>query len=245
MTLNSGTATAEYAKEELERQKKLYADHNTSLKALQDAVSQVTSLRVVSPLSGTVVRVNVKPGAAVDTSTIVAEVMDLNRLMVKTDIPESDANELKTGESVQVQCSPPVTATLFFVNPAVNMNSGTVEAWVALPSGSHLRPGQFVPFEIVTAVHTNCLAAPQESVVTDENGNSVISLVQGDQAIRTPVKIGFHENGWTEVEGHALKAGDTVVTVGAYGLPEKTQIKVVNSSSAETSETNAASPQAQ
>lgn len=245
MTLNSGTATAEYAMQELERQRKLYADHNTSLKALQDAEAQAASLRVVSPLSGTVVSVNVKPGAAVDPTTIVAEVMDLKRLMIKTDVPESAANELQPGQSVRVQSSPPVVATLFFVNPAVNMNSGTISAWVALPRKNDLRPGQFVPLEIVTAVHTNCLAAPEESVVTDEKGNSVISLVQGDQAVRTPVKIGFHENGWTEIEGGDLKAGDTVVTVGAYGLPQKTQIKVVSSSSAETPETNASSPQAQ
>ena len=33
--------------------------------------------------------------------------------------------------------------------------------------------------------------------------------------------------GW-KIEGGGLKAGDSVVTVGAYGLPEKTKIKVVN-----------------
>ena len=81
---------------------------------------------------------------------------------------------------------------------------------------------------IVTAVHTNCLAAPEESVVTDESGHSVIALVNGDEATQTPVQTGFRENGWVEVEGTGLKEGDTVVTVGAYGLPEKTQIQVVN-----------------
>ncbi len=35
--LNSGTATADYAEQEVERQKKLYAQQNTSLKNLQDA----------------------------------------------------------------------------------------------------------------------------------------------------------------------------------------------------------------
>jgi multidrug efflux pump subunit AcrA (membrane-fusion protein) len=103
-----------------------------------------------------------------------------------------------------------------------------VQARAALPSDSGLRPGQFVPLQIITATHTNCLAAPEESVVTDIAGSSVISLVQGDEAVQTPVQTGFRENGWVQVEGKGLKAGDAVVTVGAYGLPEKTQVQVVN-----------------
>jgi Cu(I)/Ag(I) efflux system membrane fusion protein len=245
MTLNSGTATADYAEQQLARQKQLYAEHNTSLKMLQDAETQLALLRVTAPLAGTVVSVNVKLGSAVDANTVVAEVMDLHRLVVKTDVPESQANELKVGETVQALTQPPVAAAVSFVSPTVDTNSATVRAWAALPPDSGLRPGQFVPLRIVTAVHTNCLAAPEASVVTDVAGNSVISLVQGDQAVQTPVQTGFHENGWVEIEGNGLKAGDTVVTVGAYGLPEKTQIQVVNSPANETPATNSVSSQAQ
>jgi multidrug efflux pump subunit AcrA (membrane-fusion protein) len=81
---------------------------------------------------------------------------------------------------------------------------------------------------IVTAVHTNCLAAPSESVVTDESGKSVIALVKGDEATQKPVQTGLRENSWVEVEAPELKVGDVVVTVGAYGLPEKTKIRVIN-----------------
>jgi multidrug efflux pump subunit AcrA (membrane-fusion protein) len=90
----------------------------------------------------------------------------------------------------------------------------------------------------VTAVHTNCLAAPVESVVTDENGQSVIALVTGGQAAQMPVQTGLRENGLVEVSAPELKAGDTVVTVGAYGLPEKTKIRVENSPGDESSPTN-------
>ena len=226
MTLNSGTATAEYAAEELARLKKLYAEHNASLKALQDAEVQLSLLQVTAPLSGTVVSLNVKPGAAVDVNTVVAEVVDMKRLAVRTEVPESEAGQLQAGQPVEVLTQPPVATSLFFINPAVNPNNGTVAAWSALPADSGLRPGQFVPLQIVTATHTNCLAAPEESVVTDVAGHSVVSLVNGDQAVQTPVQTGFHENGWVEIEGKGLKAGDSIVTVGAYGLPRKTKIQV-------------------
>jgi multidrug efflux pump subunit AcrA (membrane-fusion protein) len=233
MTLNAGSTTAIYAEQELARQKKLYAQHNTSLKNLQDAEARLALLRVSAPLSGTVTRVNVKPGAAVDVNTVVAEVMDLHRLVVKTDVPAPEARELEPGQEVQVLTQPPVATALTFVSPTVDTNNGTVLARALLPD-SRLRPGQFVPLRIVTAVHTNCLAAPEESVVTDVNGRSVISLVNGDEAIQTPVQTGFRENGWVEIEGTGLKAEDSVVTVGAYGLPDKTKIQVVSSPAGET-----------
>jgi multidrug efflux pump subunit AcrA (membrane-fusion protein) len=243
MELNSGTATTDYAEQEVERQKKLYAQQNTSLKNLQDAEAQLASLRVTAPLSGTVTRLNVKPGTAVDVNTVVAEVMDLNRLAVSAGIPASEAGELKTGEVVQVSTEPPVTTTLSFVSPAVDPNNGAVLVRALLPADSGLRPGQFVPLRVVTAVHTNCLAAPGESVVTDESGHSVIALVNGDEAVQTPVQIGLRENGWVEVAGTGLKEGDSVATVGAYGLPEKTKIRVVNSPADETSATNSSPAQ--
>jgi RND family efflux transporter MFP subunit len=157
----------------------------------------------------------------------VAEVIDLTRLAISADIPAAETADLKTGEEVQVQSQTLVTAVLSFVSPAVDAKNGTVLTWALLPADSGLRPGQFVQLKIITAAHTNCLAAPAESVVTDESGKSVIALVHGDEATQTPVTTGLREDGWVEVLGTGLKEGDAVVTVGAYGLPEKTKINVV------------------
>ena len=223
------------AEQEVERQKQLYAQQNTSLKNLQNAETQLALLRVTAPLSGTVARVNVKPGQAVDLTTVVAEVMDLNRLAVSAEIPAAEASDLKSGNPVEVLTEPPVTTELSFVSPNVDKNNGTILVRALLPAGGALRPGQFVPLRIVTAVHTNSLAAPSESVVTDESGKSVIALVKGDEATQTPVQTGLRENGWIEIAAPELKAGDAVVTVGAYGLPQKTKIRVQNSSGDETS----------
>jgi len=251
--LNSGAMTADYAEQAAARQEKLYAQQNTSLKSLQDAEAQLASLRVIAPVSGTVTRLNVKPGESVDVNTVVAEVIDLNRLAVSTAIPAAEANDLKTGEDVQISGTgfQPVNgqdarspkATLTFVSPAVDMASGTVLTRATLAADSGLRPGQFVQLRIVTAIHTNCLAAPIESLVTDESGHSVIALVRGDKATQTPVQTDLRENGWVEISGTGLKEGDSVVTIGAYGLPQETKIQVVNSSADEASPTNSSKAQ--
>lgn len=243
--LDSATASFEYAQAEVRRQKDLFSQQNTSLKNLQDAEAQVKSLEVVALVSGTVTSVNVQPGQAVDSTTIVAEVIDLKRLAVSVKVPAVQAADLQAGQEVSVQTDPPVTTSLSFVSLAVNADDGTVTAWAALPSDSPLRPGQFIQLRIVTAVHTNTLAAPSESVVTDDDGNSTVALVNGNEADQTPVQPGIREDDWVEITATNLNAGNRVVTVGAYGLADKTQIKIQASadeagSSDETSVTNSA-----
>ncbi|HEV2320188.1 MAG TPA: efflux RND transporter periplasmic adaptor subunit, partial [Verrucomicrobiae bacterium] len=228
MQLNSATATFDYAKAELERQRKLFAQQNTSRKNLEDAAAQLASLEVIAPVSGTVTSVNVQPGQAVDATTTVAEVIDLDRLALSVNIPAAQAGQLQAGEQLQIESEPPATASLSFVSATVDPADGTVRAWAMLSPACRLRPGEFVPVKIVTEVKTNCLAAPARSVVTDDTGASAIWLVNDNHASRTAVRIGLQDEDWTEVNAPGLKPAEPVVTIGAYGLPDKTQIKIVN-----------------
>ena len=45
----------------------------------------------------------------------------------------------------------------------------------------------------------------------------------------------LRESGLVEVVAPEIKEGDVIVTTGAYGLPEKTKIKIQNLSGGETS----------
>ncbi len=225
--LNSDTMTAAYAAEELARQRQLYAEHNTSLKDLQSAEAALSLLRVTSPLSGLVVAVNVKPGAPVSQTAPLVEVMDLRRLAVQSDIPASESTELAIGQAVEFlgDCSNP--GRLSYISSTVNPSDDTVSVWANLPEKCNLRPGQYVRLRIVTATHLDSLVAPGESLVSDLAGHSVLSVIHGNTAVRTRVRTGLREGGWTEVSGPGLQPGTEVVTVGAYGLPAHTAIQVI------------------
>ena len=67
---------------------------------------------------------------------------------------------------------------------------------------------------------------PRESVVKTDEG-TVIYLVKGDQAVRTMVKTGIRDGDLVEIKGEGLQEDDLIVTVGAYGLPKETKIKVI------------------
>ena len=234
----------EFAEKAAERQKKLMQVDGTSRKLLLDseqalaaarsdlaaAQTQQALLRVQAPLSGTVVRLNVKPGEAVDLTTTLAELVDLDRLVVSANVPSVESAPLKPGQPAEVlaeRAAAPVRGALSYISPQVDVKTGTVVARVSLPARSGLRPGQFVTLRIVSDERANRLAVPVESVVKDSEGGTVIALVQDDKAVQKPVKAGLRDGDWVEVEADGLQAGMPVVTEGAYALPKETKIHVL------------------
>ena len=227
--LNSDTQTQWYATQQVARLRRLYAQHNASLKDLQNAAAQLALLQVTAPIAGTVVSVNVKAGDAVSPSTVLVEVMDLKRLVVRADIPEPQAGELEPGQVVRMIRPKAMTLRLGFISPTIDSQDGAVMTWASLPANSGLRTGQYTRLTIVTATHRDSLVAPDESVVSDLAGHSVLSVVRGNEAIRVPVRTGLREDGWVEITGASLTAGTPVVTIGAYGLPARVAIRVAKS----------------
>jgi membrane fusion protein, multidrug efflux system len=225
----------EFAQRTVDRQKELLKMNNTSQKAMQDAEQQLAAARaqqallnIRASLSGTVTRVNLHAGEAVDLTTVLATITDLDRLVVNADIPAAEASQVRVGQEVELQGDSLTNTSVSFISPGIQASNGMVLVRAPVPKGSDLRPGQFVSLEIVVATHTNCLAAPAESVVKNMDGKEVIAVVSNDEATQVAVKTGLREKGQVEVEAPELKGDETVVTVGAYGLPEKTKVHVQN-----------------
>jgi len=232
-----------FAQQVVVRQDKLKAFEGTSDKAIAEARQQLAAagaelavtqaalaqLQVVSPLEGIVARVNVLPGQSVDPSIVVAEIVDPERLAVTVNVPADEAAPLKAGQAAEVTAqsadAPATSAVVSFVSPSVDPKTGAVLARLALPANSGLRTGQFVRARIVTEKRPGRLTVPRDSVVK-ANGAPVIYRVDGDKAVQTPVKTGIRDGNLVEVEAAGLKEGDTIVTVGAYGLPNETKIKI-------------------
>ena len=236
--------TADFAEKTYERQKKLIAVEGTSQKLLQEAEqahdaarsdlaaarTQQALLRVTAPLAGTVARIHVKQGEAVDLSTRMADLVDLDRLVVSAGVPSAELTPLRIGQAVEVLSggsSEPLAGSLVYVGPQVDPKTGTAPVRASLPARSDLRPGEFVTLRIVTRERRDCLAVPVESVVKNAEGASVIALVRDGRAIQKAVKTGLRDRGLVEVEAEGLKADAPVVTEGAYALPAETRIRVM------------------
>ena len=192
---------------------------------------------VNSPLSGTVVQLNVHPGEVVTQYSAAMEVVDLDRLVVAVLVPASQISAVKVGQKAEIvlpgmgtaaTSRPAEEAVVTFVDPGVDAKTNMGSVDVSVPGDLGIRLGQFVRVIIETDVHWDCLAVPAESVTNDSQGRASISVVVRDfrWAVREPVEIGLRDGGMVEVRAGDLKAGEDIVTTGAYALPDESKIEV-------------------
>jgi membrane fusion protein, multidrug efflux system len=233
-----------FARENFERQKKLLAVGGTSQKSYLEAESQLNAarselaaaetdlalLKVQATLAGTVLNINVEPGEAVEPNTVLATIVDLNRLVATLNIPSREAAAVKIGQLAQFETGRPTFGRVVYFGSKVDDKNDTVLVRASIPADTGFRPGQFLTVKIICEEHANCLAVPEAAAVSDTVGGEagVIVLVEGNKAIRKPVKIGLREAGLAEVEGEGLREGMIIVTEDAYAIPGETKIHIVN-----------------
>lgn len=235
------------AEKSLERQAQLQAADGTSARAIQEAEDRLASARadlataqlqqsqlaIRAPLAGTVARLTVKPGEWLDAGKEVGELVNFDRLVLHTQISSAEATMVKAGQSAALLTrlgadeKPVATGNVELVAPRVTPGTDSMLVRVTLPPGSPVRVGQFFGARFVTEERTDRLAVPRESVYTDGEGQSTLSLVTGDVARQTVVQTGLRDGDLVEVSGAGVAEGATVVTLGSYALPKETKIRVL------------------
>ena len=252
IALDKARQTVDYATRVFERQKMLGPGEATSMQQYQDAEqnlvvaqnelrnveAQRALLTIRSPLAGTVVRIDARPGDTVDLNRVLAQVIDLDRLVVAATVRSADVARLEVGQAVEIRTDdvagsarstgvPTHTSELLFIGSEVDSETGTVRIRTKVPREAGLLPGQFVNIRIAAEEHRDRLAVPVESVVT-AGGRSEIAVVEGKRARRVEVTIGIEDGAVVEIEGQGLAEGMTVVTDGVYGLGDESEIRVID-----------------
>lgn len=224
----SADVAVAYAQKTLDRQKRLGAGEGTSEKALQDAEQQSASataqqalLTVRSPISGIITRVNVRAGEAADLTTVLGEVVDMDRLVVSISVPSAELSAVNIGQPVELlegDSTNTPHGKVSYVGSQIDPRSGSAIVRVSLPAHSGLRPGQYVKTRIIVDEHKDCLVVPIVSLAKDASGTTKIALIDQGKATLKSVKTGLRDGDQVEIQGDDLKADMPVVTDGAYGL---------------------------
>ena len=205
--------------------------------ALATARMQRQMMTIISPIDATVVAVTVNPGESVDITKTLVQLVAMDRLMVDIGVPADQLPANADGLIAQILSSSTTRSgdsdsallgKVAFVSPQVDAKNGSVVVGIDLPPGTALRPGLTVRVRIITEEHKGVLVVPREAVVSDENGDSVISLLEKDQATHKTVKAGLDEDGYIEISADGVKEGDAIVTGGVFGLPAATRVKVLD-----------------
>jgi RND family efflux transporter MFP subunit len=186
--------------------------------------------QIRSPINGWITDRPLYPGEMAAAGTPLLTVMDTSQVIAKAHIPQSEAALLSPGAKATMLVpgiDKPVEGKITVVSPALDANSTTVEVWVqANNPKQELKPGTNVQLSLSAKTIPNALSVPAAAVQPGPDGTTLVMLLGTDErAHQTPVHTGVRQDNDIQILD-GLKAGDKVILSGAYGLPDKTKVKV-------------------
>ena len=230
------------------------ADVGTAMASLEQAKINLAYTKVMAPITGTIGRSTVTPGALVtsqqtsalatvtqldpiyvDVTQSSATMLRLRQELAAGKIQKAGANSAKVGLALEDGTLYPRTGTLQFSEVNVDQGTGTVLTRAIFPNPDHiLLPGMFVHAEIQEGINDKAFLVPQESVSRNVHGDATVLLVDVEgnvslQIVRTERAIG---DKWVVTAG--LKAGDRLIIEGVQKARPGAHVRVVDASTAST-----------
>ena len=197
---------------------------------LLGAEAQLSYSQIRSPIDGVVTDRPLYAGELASANQPLLTVMNTSRLIAKSHVSQTQAVGLKKGAAAEIKIAgqdDPIPAKLSLVSPALDPGSTTIEIWVeAAKPPESLRPGMTVQISIVAATAKNAVLVPNNSVFHSNDGSAYVLVAGSDNiAHQKNVQIGIQGQSDTQIISGAT-AGESIITSGGYGLPDKTKIKI-------------------
>jgi membrane fusion protein (multidrug efflux system) len=239
--LRQAEAAVELARGEAERAKenvrdgylgkaatdKAELDLQAARAALFQARRAYADSRCEAPFAGVLVSRFVDKHQVAAPGTQTVRVAALSRLEALVSIPESEAFDYKEGQRAEFVLlqdgAQPVAGRIESIDRAVESRNRVVTARVRIENpGQTLRPGMIGRVRILRQTHENATVVPSQAVLRLQNGTAVMRVRNG-LAERVDVVLGASQGDVVLVKS-GLRAGDRVITAGAFQVSEGTKV---------------------
>jgi HlyD family secretion protein len=195
--------------------------------AMAEAQRRVDELTVRAPVDGFIGTLNVQNRMVVAANAPLMTLVDLSRLEIEIEVPETYVGDLGLGMSAEVQLpSGTATGKLSALSPEVvrSMVLARVRFDGAQPRG--LRQSQRVTARLLVEEKPDVLMLPRGPFVENEGGRHAY-VVRDGIATRTPIRIGATSISAVEIQS-GLKQGDKVVVAGTDAFNNASRISINN-----------------
>ncbi|MDB4906603.1 MAG: efflux transporter, family, subunit [Gemmatimonadetes bacterium] len=189
---------------------------------------QLSVLR--SPIAGVVTSVNATIGATADPTTRLVEIADPSALDLFFNVTPAQAAEIRRGAKIQLSAGqssdgePLGVATVVDVGGTVDSATRSVVVRAQAPTTRRpLRIGETVFGQVGVATRPNAVVIPSEALVPEGEEFKVFVVDAGGIAHARPVKVGGRSDKLVEIT-EGLKAGERIVTYGAYGVDDSVKV---------------------
>lgn len=239
--LQSAQAAVSQAKRDLERYQTAFASGGVTQKQVDDARLQLQQVQtryaqasknaqntlLRSPINGVINAKYVEVGAYLSAGTKLFEIVDVSRLKLVVNVPESQVVQLKTGQEVPVSTNvfPEVTykgKIVFIAAKGDATLNYPVEVEVANVPGKELKAGMYGTASFAMPHQDPALLIPRAAFYAGISSNSIYVL-EGGKAKAQQVVAGRVFGDKVEVRS-GLNEGETVITSGQVNLTDGTAV---------------------
>ena len=202
---------------------------------LQSAQVALDYTQIKAPLSGRIGAINVYPGSLVQTSTVLAQITQLDPINIGFTLPESELSALMAAQKagkVSVQASVPnsnqwLSGKLSFIDNAVDSQAGNIKLKAQFDNREmRLWPGQFVQAQLTIATLKDAVVIPLAAVITNARGKSVYTIEADQTAKQRPITLLHNFGAKAAVSG--LQGGEKVIVDGKQNLRTGGKVKEIN-----------------
>jgi RND family efflux transporter MFP subunit len=189
---------------------------------------ELTTLR--APMAGVITKVNTTIGSGVDAGQIIVEMADPDALDVLLILSLNDATRARVGQAVALyegsaaEGTPVARGRVADVAATVDSaNQGVIARVALVPSHAAVRIGETLFGRITVAEHRGAVVIPLDALVPDGEEFHVFVVDDDGMAIARSVTVGGRSDhdAWIRA---GLKAGERVVTRGAYGVTDSSKV---------------------
>jgi membrane fusion protein, multidrug efflux system len=181
-----------------------------------------------APFDGYIGLRQVSVGAYVTPSTLIATLLQLDKIKIDFLIPEDYSSVLKVGSTVDVemdQSGKKKQARIIAMEPQVNQSTRNMTVRAILEN-SLANPGGFVKVDVHSGLDKKAIMIPTNALIPDDKNNQVV-LVSGGTARFVNVSTGIRLANNVEITA-GIKQGDTVVVTGVLFARPKAPLQVRN-----------------
>lgn len=208
----------------------------SALAALRAQIGQKT---VRAPFAGRTGIRAINVGQYLGPGTMITTLESQGGMFVDFSLPQEDLPTIAVGNKVRISMrgeAAAIEGAVTAIDPTIDPVTRNIKLRAAVGDAGKLRSGMYVTVQIVLPQQTNVVAIPLTAVVRATYGNSVFIIEDGKSPQGQPnkvarqafVKLGPARGDFVAVLD-GLKAGQTIVSAGAFKLRNGAPVVVDNS----------------
>ncbi|MBS1493886.1 MAG: efflux RND transporter periplasmic adaptor subunit [Bacteroidetes bacterium] len=207
----------------------LFAFNNAQL-ALNTAYRNVKDTKINAPMGGIINTKNIEVGSYVAPGTLIANMVDISKLKVRVNVPETEVFRLRVGDNVTVTTDiyPDETfdGKISVIAPKGDeAHTYPVEIIINNSKRSPLKAGMFARIDFSTIKGRTSIAIPREAIVGSIR-DAHVYVIENNKAVLKKIETGLEGDKDVEVTS-GLNVGEMLVITGGNNLKDGTEVSIV------------------